>query len=709
MSRLRTLRKAAKRFLEKGWRFVPVPPKEKGPRTKGWQNLRIEESEFDKYFSGDSNIGLLTGEPSGGLIDTDLDCPEAIELADRFLPYTGRIHGRKSKPKSHRWQIADPIPTSEKFCDLDGTCLLELRSTGLATVVPPSIHLSGEPIEWDSRKPPAKVDGGELRKAIAYLAGLTLIARHWPNKKGTRNELALALAGTLLRAGWDDIEVGDCVGAVARTAGDEEWVYRKIAARTTRKRLDRDATATGRPKLAELLGAAVVDRACQWLGIESIRAWSPRLGQNKVPWPEPLTDEAFYGLACDAVRTIAPETEGDPAALLVQLLVGFGNLIGRNPYFEIGATRHYTNLFSGIVGKTSKSRKGTSWNEVFRLLRDIDPDWARERKMPGGLSSGEGLIWAVRDPKDETREGVGTDPQQATDTAVEDIVAATKAESKDEDQGVDDKRLLVVEPEFASTLRVMRRESNILSGVIRSAWDSGDLNNLTKNSPARATGAHISLIVHITQDELRRELTATDTANGFANRFLWVCARRSQLLPFGGNVDGKVLEELGRKLRSAATFARNVQQMRMSKRARKLWKRTYPVLAAEVPGLLGAVTSRAEPQVIRLAMVYALLDCSRFIQKRHLSAALAVWRYCDASARYIFGDALGDPTADSILRELRHQPNGLTRNEIREVFGRNRSEAEISRALSFLLENGWVSCTQEQTGGRPAERWVATR
>jgi hypothetical protein len=278
-----------------------------------------------------------------------------------------------------------------------------------------------------------------------------------------------------------------------------------------------------------------------------------------------------------------------------------------------------------------------------------------------------------------------------------------------EDEGVGDKRLVIVESEFASTLRVMSREKNILSSVIRAAWDSGDLNNLTKNSPARATAAHIPLIVHITQDELRRELTATDMANGFANRFLWGCVRRARLLPFGGHVHSFALKKLVGRLRAAAAFAQQPLQMRRSKRARKLWKKTYPSLTAEVPGLLGAVISRAEAQVVRLAMLYALLDRSRFIEKRHLSAALAVWRYCEDSARYIFGDALGDPLADTILRELRRQPNGLTRNEIRETFRRNRSEAEISRALSFLLEGGWVSCTPEQTGGRPAERWTATR
>ena len=706
MSHLRKLRKAAKRFLGKGWRIVPVPPKEKGPKTKGWQNLRIKESEIDDYFQHDSNIGLLTGEPSGGLTDVDLDCLEAIELAGLFLPFTGRVHGRKSKPKSHRWYIVSPIPSPEKYSDIDGTCLLELRSAMQQTVVPPSVHPSGEHIKWANRERPAKVDGAYLRSATARLAAAALIARHWP-PAGNRNAAALALAGTLLRAEWNEGEVEDFIVAVARAADDEEWASRKAVARTTRKRLDKDATATGRQRLAEIMSNEVVNRACSWLGIESTRIWSPRLSRQSVPWPEPLGEEAFYGLAGDIVRTIEPETEADPAGLLLQFLTGFGNLIGRNAYFQVGATRHHTNLYAGLVGQTSRSRKGTSWNEVFRLLSDVDLDWARDRKVPGGLSSGEGLIWAVRDaPEEEPAKAV---TGESDDADAEDAIADEGGRIKDKDLGVDDKRLMVVEAEFASTLRVMGREKSILSSVIRAAWDNGDLNNLTKNSPARAIDAHISLIVHITQDELRRELTATDMANGFANRFLWVCVRRARLLPFGGKVDPSALKKLVRRLRAVTAYAQRSIRLRRSKRARKLWKKTYPSLTAEVPGLLGAVTSRAEAQVVRLAMIYALLDQSTFIEKRHLSAALAVWRYCEESARYIFGDALGDPIADTILRELRRHTNGLTRTEIRETFKRNRSEEEISRALGFLLEGGWVSCTEEQTGGRPAERWVATR
>lgn len=706
MSRLNRLRRSAKRFLEKGWRFVPIPANEKAPKIRGWQKQEFGRAEIDELFSDNSNIGLLTGKPSGGLTDVDLDCPEAIELATEFLPYTGRVHGRKSKPRSHRWYVADPIPAPEKYCDVDGTCLLELRSTGQQTVVPPSKHPSGENIEWDSRKRPAKIDGAKLRRATARLAAATLFARHWPSE-GSRNAAAMALAGMLLRAKWDEIKVGEFVAAVARTAGDEEWASRKAVARATIKRLDKDRPATGVKRLAELMDEKVVDLACRWLNITSARMPSPRVSRHKVSWPEPLSEEAFYGLVGDIVRTIGPETEADPAGLLIQFLAGFGNLIEREAYYQVGSTRHYTNLFVGLVGQTSKSRKGTSWNEVFRLLADVDPQWAQDRKIPGGLSSGEGLIWAVRDPKEPASTSTDTDSADRVHRAAESITASNDGKRKSEDHGVDDKRLIVIEPEFASTLRVMRREANILSSVVRTAWDSGDLNNLTKNSPARATDAHISLIVHITQDELRRELTTTDKANGFANRFLWVCVHRVQVLPFGGNVDSSKLKKMVRKLRSAARFSRTSRQMRMTKRAKKLWKNVYRSLSTEVPGLLGAVTSRAEAQVVRLSIIYALLDRSRFIERRHLSAALAVWRYCDDSARYIFGDALGDPTADSILRELRRSDGGLTRNEIRELFNRNLGETEISRALSFLLENGWVSCSQEETGGRPAQRWIA--
>ncbi len=116
--------------------------------------------------------------------------------------------------------------------------------------------------------------------------------------------------------------------------------------------------------------------------------------------PKGLEEEAFYGLAGDFVKTVGPHTESDPAALLIQFLVSFGNIIEREAHFHIEADDHHTNLFTVIVGRTSKARKGTSWGHVRSLFREIDEDWGSNR-IQSGLSSGEGLIWNVRDSDDE--------------------------------------------------------------------------------------------------------------------------------------------------------------------------------------------------------------------------------------------------------------------------------------------------------------------
>jgi len=407
-------------------------------------------------------------------------------------------------------------------------------------------------------------------------------------------------------------------------------------------------------------------------------SWPHSSGTN---WPDPLKGAAFYGLAGEWVRLIEPHTEADPVALLVQFLVCFGNLIGRGPHYLVEATRHFCNLFAVIVGQTSKARKGTSLGQVQALFGEIDAEWCSGRQM-GGLSSGEGLIWNVRD--EVLRGGQVVDP------------------------GEQDKRLLVTEPEFASVLQRAERETNTLSAVIRQAWDSGNLRILTKQQAASATDAHISLIGHITRDELRRLLSSTEAANGFANRFLWVCSKRSKCLPEGGSLDQADFADLIQRLKDAVNFARTVSRMERDSTARGIWHKVYPELSEGQPGLFGAVTSRAEAQVLRLQCHFALLDCSAVVRTEHLMAALAVWEYCAASARFIFGSALGDATADEILRALRVRPEGMTRTEIRDYFSKNKSSTEIDRALGVLQEYGRVRMAREEKErGRPVERWFA--
>lgn len=170
----------ARELMSLGLSIIPVPYKQKGPIIPNWQHVRVTDSNFDKYFSSrkQTNVGVLLGEPSGNLVDIDLDCPEAIELAAQFLPQRARCFGRKSKRKSHWvYRTTEALP-SKQFYDPDtGEMLLEFRSTGLQTVFPGSVHASGEPIDWESQNEFAVVDGADLFSAAGNLANAILIGR----------------------------------------------------------------------------------------------------------------------------------------------------------------------------------------------------------------------------------------------------------------------------------------------------------------------------------------------------------------------------------------------------------------------------------------------------------------------------------------------------------------------------------------------------
>lgn len=159
---------AALSYTAKGWRVVPIPHGQKGPRTQGWQHMRLERHELPRHFAGQGNIGIILGEPSGWLVDVDLDSPEARELADSFLPHTDAVSGRDGSPGSHRWYIA-PGSVTKRHSFEDRKCIVEIRSTGGQTVVHPSIHPSGEQYGAMSGEP-ARVDAAKLAAAVEALA-----------------------------------------------------------------------------------------------------------------------------------------------------------------------------------------------------------------------------------------------------------------------------------------------------------------------------------------------------------------------------------------------------------------------------------------------------------------------------------------------------------------------------------------------------------
>lgn len=398
-------------------------------------------------------------------------------------------------------------------------------------------------------------------------------------------------------------------------------------------------------------------------------------------WPT-LGDAAYYGILGDIVTHLEPETEADPVGILVQLLVAAGNAIGRSAYSRVEGDKHYCNLFAVGVGKSGHGRKGTSWGRVRQAMGAADANWAKTC-IASGMSSGEGLIQRLRDSQ-----------------LIEEGNSSTLI------AGVNDKRLLAVETEFGAVLKVLKRDGNTLSAIIRNAWDSGDICTLTK-SAVKATGTHISILGHITSQELRKCFDEVDVFNGFANRFLWFLVKRSKLLPEGGRLFD--VGPLADRLTQVIDGARRLGQLERADATRELWADAYPKLTAARPGLSGIVTSRAEGQVLRLATLYAALDCSPYIMPPHLQAALALWDYCETSTRQVFGcEEQMDRLARAILERLQTAgTRGLSRTQISYAVGRHNPSHRVIESLASLRDIGKARVEEVSTAGRPVEWWFA--
>lgn len=385
-------------------------------------------------------------------------------------------------------------------------------------------------------------------------------------------------------------------------------------------------------------------------------------------WPEPPGPDVFRSFAGDVVDAVTQSSEADRIAVLANLLAAFGAAVGSGPHVMVSADRHTARVFHALVGDSAVARKGTSWSPIRTLFEQSDP----ELRVVNGLVSGEGVIYHLRDAD-------GDDP------------------------GVTDKRLLVSEPEMARVLRATTRQGNTLSSVLREAWDGGKLSTLTKHSPNVATRPHLVVIAHITREELRRELADTEIANGFGNRFLWLAVRRPKLVPEPLPFSGETVDHLSRLLGERLNRARRIGAVHRTAEAASLWREVYGDLTAAKHGLAGALTARGDAQVVRLSLIYALLDGSDEITAEHLQAALELWGYAERSALHVFGMTVGDPIADSLLATIRSGPRDRT--QLHEALGRHVTAARITEALDRMLADGVLKRESLETGGRPKEMW----
>jgi hypothetical protein len=419
--------------------------------------------------------------------------------------------------------------------------------------------------------------------------------------------------------------------------------------------------------------------------VEEEERTPPLLIGGVIGSPPELPEAALYGLPGKLACAWQGYAESSTGAILIHALVKLGVAIGRGPFFRVGPVRHRALDFAVVVGRTNEGRKGESEAASKEMIHNVAPPRA------SGLSSGEGLISAVRD-RVTRRDEKGNE-----------VVV---------DEGVDDKRLLVVESEFTRVLRQGEREGNILFETICQFWDSPDTTgSMTKDSGrARsrqvATAPHVGIIAHVTPESLVRTLSATEIASGFANRFMFVFVERREFLALPPAIPDDVVDDLHEEVREAIVWARSRGSVRVDfdEEAEATWREIYPELAKSRPGMRGALLSRGAPHVLRIALIHALLDQSAEIRLAHLRAAIALWEWSEASVFALFGERFGNPEADKIVEAVAPGER-VSRTDIRRIMGGGVPAEKIEAAIRLLLQvRGWKQ-EKTETGGRPAE-WL---
>jgi putative DNA primase/helicase len=420
--------------------------------------------------------------------------------------------------------------------------------------------------------------------------------------------------------------------------------------------------------------------------------------EERVPEPPTLAQEGYHGILRELVDAACESSEADPPAVAAHYMGRLTGMFGRPLYLEIGDKRIGLKFWPLIIGGTNAGRKGTADDLPSRVISNackrlstqsngLEP----ELRELGALATGEGLIHAIRDASDDV-DGDGGD------------------------SGVPDKRLVVTDAEFSSTLIKAQRKDSILSPVLRKAFDGGRLDNPTRGKPYRTSRPHVVVIGHITPRELRERLTLAECANGFANRFMPIYTRRPKLVPLPKPTPLRRLEALAEETAMIVSQARGVLDLNadytvlidMTAKAEILWNEIYPALVADRPGIIGELTQRAPLHCRILAALFALLDLKKMVEPEHLRAAKAWLDYAIATVEYIF--AVGGQQAqvsrifalaERILGVLAGKGE-LTRTEIHRALNGHVPAGDIDAALGELLARRPAPIQQrsEKTEGR---------
>jgi hypothetical protein len=396
---------------------------------------------------------------------------------------------------------------------------------------------------------------------------------------------------------------------------------------------------------------------------------------RNAPRPDPA---CLYGLVGDVARAGSHTTEANPYAVAANFIAFMSCAVGRGPYMPVGNTWHHCRQFMLHIGRSGRGRKGDAASlnsRIERALKELSKD-AVPQVHRGGLSSREGLVYLIHDGY---------------------------TEGKTEVEAVLDKRLLVIESEFANVLHQGKREGNTLSAALRDCWDGVSLKPATKSSRLWATDPHVAMIGAVTPGELLGLMASRELTNGFANRFMMFWAERTKMLAFPRATSQQDVDALAGRVHEVLTFCqaerwgeKDKMRVELSTEARKLYEKLYlgELNDNSAGERITALIERRAPMLLRLAMLFALCDLTTTVEVHHINAALAWIRYSVESVKFIFASAADEvavaetnDTAQKIVDFLADRGQATRWELSKDCFQGHQNKSVLDSALDELLSS----------------------
>lgn len=394
---------------------------------------------------------------------------------------------------------------------------------------------------------------------------------------------------------------------------------------------------------------------------------------RSAPQPDP---KCLYGLVGDVARAGSDTTEANPFAIAANFLAYMSCAVGRAPFMLVGNTCHHARLFTLHVGRSGRGRKGDAVSLIRRLHRAVQT--ISESDAPqvhsGGLSSREGLVFLIHDGY---------------------------TEGKREIPPIDDKRVWVIESEFANVLHQGKRDGNTLSAALRDCWDGIDLKPATKSNRLYASDPHVGLSGAVTPTELRDLIAARELSNGFANRFLVFWSERTRLLPFPKATPQSDVDKLAQRIVEVLRFCKAGElgsndslRVSLNPEAQQRYAALYlGELNDNSHGeRINALIERRAPMVLRIAVLLALCDRTTDVTPDHIEAALAWVRLGVQSVKFVFASAEDEvevtrinALAEMIVSHLKDKREATRADLSRQCFRGHVSRGRLDAAIDVLL------------------------